>query len=87
MLIHVVAAVPMAPAEMSRAIVTVSIPSTPLSLQVMINRYSANDPKIFLSWIGTDKNGNYMLSQTKRISRFTEYSVGNVYQDALKIFT
>lgn len=45
-----------------------------------------NDPKIFVSWMGTDSTGAYMLSQTKRISRFTEYSVGNVYQDALKIF-
>jgi len=46
----------------------------------------ANDPKIFISWMGTDTAGAYMLSQTKRISRFTEYSVGNVYQDALAIF-
>jgi hypothetical protein len=45
-----------------------------------------NDPKIFLSWIGTDRSGDYMLSQTLRISRFTEYAVGNAYADAVKIF-
>lgn len=46
----------------------------------------ANDPKIFLSWIGTDRSGDYMLSQALRISRFTEYAVGNAYADAVKIF-
>ncbi len=38
-----------------------------------------SDPKFFISWVGTDVSGNYMLSQTKRLSRFSMYSVQNIY--------
>jgi hypothetical protein len=40
---------------------------------------SDSDPKFFISWVGTDVAGNYMLSQTKRLSRFSMYSVQNIY--------
>lgn len=46
-----------------------------------------NDPKFFISWIGTDSAGNHMLSHTRRLSRFTQYSVGSVYQKAKKFVT
>lgn len=46
----------------------------------------ANDPHILLSWIGTDSKGAYMLSQTRRISRFSQFSLDNVYSSVLDIF-
>jgi hypothetical protein len=40
---------------------------------------SNTDPIFFISWIGTDANGNYMLSQSKRLSRFSMYSLQNIF--------
>lgn len=81
----VVLAVVTEPAEQSKRIRTVSEMWIP-PIHVNIKSNLANDPKIFLSWIGTDRSGDYMLSQALRISRFTEYAVGNAYADAVKIF-
>lgn len=46
-----------------------------------------SDPKFFISWIGTDKSGNYMLSHTKRLSRFSMYSVQNIFERAKTLVT
>jgi hypothetical protein len=54
------------------------------------NRYGGGeeqDPKFFISWIGTDADGSHMLSHTKRLSRFTQYSIGSIYQSAKGLFT
>jgi hypothetical protein len=40
------------------------------------------DPKIYVSFIGTDSNDNYMESAGKRISRFRQFSVGQMYGSA-----
>ena len=50
------------------------------------NAGSINDPHILLSWIGTDSTGAYMLSQTRRISRFSQFSLDNVYSSILSVF-
>jgi hypothetical protein len=43
------------------------------------------DPSIYISWIGTDANGQHCLSYAKRLSRFTEYSIGSIYNSAKKL--
>lgn len=48
--------------------------------------YTGSDPRFFISWIGTDASGNYMLSHTKRLSRFTQYSIGSVYNKVITTF-
>lgn len=48
--------------------------------------YEGNDPRFFISWIGTDYYGNYMLSHTKRLSRFTQYSIGSIYNTIVNKF-
>ena len=49
--------------------------------------YGGADPKFFISWIGTDNSGNYMLSHTKRLSRFSQYSIGSIYSKAVNTLT
>jgi hypothetical protein len=49
--------------------------------------YKGADPKFFISWIGTDSAGNYMLSHTKRLSRFSQYSIGSIYSKAVSAIT
>jgi hypothetical protein len=43
------------------------------------------DPRSFISWIGTDVNKNYCISHTRRLSRFTQFSVGSIYNQAKSI--
>jgi hypothetical protein len=43
------------------------------------------DPRTFISWIGTDINNNYCISHTKRLSRFSQFSVGSIYSQAKNI--
>ncbi|KAL4479246.1 hypothetical protein ABPG72_011458 [Tetrahymena utriculariae] len=45
------------------------------------------DPKIYISWMGTDSNGNYMTSAGLRMSRFQSYSVGEFYQSSQSAFS
>ncbi|MEI2688119.1 MAG: hypothetical protein V9G14_19190, partial [Cypionkella sp.] len=44
------------------------------------------NPRFFISWIGTDTADNYMLSHTKRLSRFSQYSIGGFYQGLVNQF-
>jgi len=39
------------------------------------------DLKIFWSWYGTDKKGNYLLSASERLSRYQTYSAKSYYSD------
>lgn len=48
--------------------------------------YAGSDPRLFISWIGTDASGNHMLSHTKRLSRFTQYSIGSIYSSVVNSF-
>lgn len=50
-------------------------------------KYGASDPKFYISWVGTDVSGNHMLSHTKRLSRFTQYSIGSIYNKAKSLVT
>ncbi|EWS72669.1 hypothetical protein TTHERM_000727808 (macronuclear) [Tetrahymena thermophila SB210] len=45
------------------------------------------DPKVYISWMGTDSNGNYMTSAGLRMSRFQSYSVGEFYQSSKSAFS
>lgn len=49
--------------------------------------FKGEDPKFFISWIGTDSNEDHLLSHTKRLSRFSQYSVGSIYQSAKGLVT
>lgn len=40
------------------------------------------DLKVYISWIGTDSNGDYLTSAGRRLSQFAEYSVSDVVEDA-----
>lgn len=44
------------------------------------------DPKIYVSWIGKDKDGNYLVSAGYRISQFRKYSLYDSYNSAKKSF-
>lgn len=43
------------------------------------------DLKIFVTWTGTDKNGNYLRSVNKRFSRYQAFSIATAYQSALNL--
>jgi len=53
--------------------------STQLKCYTKGTAYGGADPRFFIAWIGTDVSGNHMLSHTKRLSRFTQYSIGSIY--------
>ena len=33
--------------------------------------YGDLDPRLFISWVGTDASGDHCISHTRRLSRFT----------------
>lgn len=43
------------------------------------------DPSIFISWLGTDKDKDHCISHAQRLSRFTRYAVGNIYDSAVTV--
>jgi len=43
------------------------------------------DLKIFLTWTGTDRNGQYLRSANKRFSRYRAFGVATAYQAAVNI--
>jgi hypothetical protein len=44
------------------------------------------DPRVYISWIGTDKNGNNLLSSGYRMSQFRKYSINKLYSEAKTSF-
>ena len=40
------------------------------------------DLKIYVSWFGTDKDGNYLISAGKRLSAFRSWSLKSAYESA-----
>lgn len=44
------------------------------------------DPKIYISWLNTDVNGDYMTSAGLRISRFKQFSISKMYQSAMSTY-
>jgi len=47
--------------------------------------YPGSDPRLFVSWMGTDVDKNHFISHTRRLSRFSSFSVGSIYNDAKTI--
>ncbi|CAD8079546.1 unnamed protein product [Paramecium sonneborni] len=45
------------------------------------------DAKFYISFIGTDASGNYMESAGKRISRFRQYAISDMFSSAKNIFS
>jgi len=43
------------------------------------------DPKVYVSWFGTDKNGYKLTSSGLRFSRFTQFSVTSLINDAQNV--
>lgn len=43
------------------------------------------DLKIFVTWTGTDKNGQYLRSASKRFSRYRAFGIATAYQSAVNL--
>jgi len=46
------------------------------------NSQAACDPKFYIGWFGTDRNGRYLTSAGKRFSRFRSYSLSSAFNNA-----
>jgi len=44
------------------------------------------DPKFYITWFGTDKNGKQFKSSNLSMSRFRQYAVGSLYNAAKDAF-
>ena len=44
------------------------------------------DPKFYITWFGTDKNGNQLKSSNLALSKFKKYSVAKLYDSMKNIF-
>jgi len=64
---------------------TPTTPTTPTNTPDL-NMLSDCDPKVYVSWIGKDKDGNYLMSASYRISQFRKYSLYASYNSAKKSF-
>ena len=53
-----------------------------------MNKCSNNgcDPKFYITWFGTDKNGNQLKSANLALSKFKKYSVNSLYDSVKNIF-
>lgn len=43
------------------------------------------DLKVFVTWTGTDKNGQYLTSAGQRFSRYRAFGIATMYQSALNL--
>ena len=45
------------------------------------NNCSGNkcDPKFYITWFGTDKNGNQLKTSNLAMSKFKQYSISSLY--------
>ena len=44
------------------------------------------DPKFYITWFGTDKNGNQLKSSNLAMSKFKKYSISSLYNSVKDIF-
>lgn len=44
------------------------------------------DPKFYVTWFGTDANGNQLKSSNLAMSRFRDYAIGSLYDSAKSAF-
>ena len=42
---------------------------------------------VYVSWVGTDADGNYLMSQSLRFSRFNKGALSNFFLDEKKKFS
>ena len=40
------------------------------------------DPRVYISWLGTDSQGNNLISASYRMSQFQKYSINSLYSQA-----
>ena len=45
------------------------------------------DPKFYITWFGTDKNGNQLKSSNLALSKFKKYSVDALFSSVEDIFS
>lgn len=45
------------------------------------------DPKIFITWIGTDKEGSSLISSGQKLTKFENYNLEDMYSSILKVNT
>ena len=43
------------------------------------------DPKFYITWFGTDKNGNQLKTSNLAMSKFTKYSISSLYSSVKNI--
>lgn len=43
------------------------------------------DLKVFVTWTGTDKNGQFLRSASKRFSRYRQFGIATLYQSAINL--
>ena len=51
------------------------------------NQVSNCDPKFYITWFGTDKNGNQLKSANLALSKFKHYSINSLYDSVKNIFS
>ncbi len=44
------------------------------------------DPKIYVTWFGTDAKGKPMSSSNLSFEKFRQYSIGSLYSSAVGVF-
>ena len=44
------------------------------------------DPKIYITWFCTDKNGNQLKSSNLALSKFKKYSISSLYNSVKNMF-
>lgn len=52
-----------------------------------VNVTGACDPKIFISWIGTDRDGNTLISASNKLSNFEQYNMKGMFASIMKVNT
>lgn len=52
-----------------------------------VNATGMCDPKIFISWIGTDKNGDTLISASNKLSNFEKYNMKGMFSAILNVNT
>ena len=45
------------------------------------------DLGVYVSWVGTDADGNYLMSQSLRFSRFNKGALSSLFHDQGKKFS
>lgn len=53
----------------------------------VINATGMCDPKIFISWIGTDRSGNTLISASNKITNFKNYNMAGMFNSILEVNT